>query len=201
MGESLSGEDYGSTVWRARCRSLVRRELRGHDASRKGEANESLGALRYARQCLGVVPGRSDGSRWRSRPSTDGHTPRKMMVNPVLVPTEEHSSRVVRGGSWGSSARLVRAAYRCAIHREGRNGNVGFRLARGRASAEPTLAPAEPAGAERGTRAASVEDRTTPLPSHIGPDERFPPRRPRSSKRTRCPSSSSPLSNRTGLKE
>ena len=49
---------------------------------------------------------------------------------------EEHSNRVVRGGSWNNDARYVRAAYRHAFPREYRLGLVGFRLARGRA-AEP----------------------------------------------------------------
>ena len=80
------------------------------------------------------------------------------VVDPVLTATAKHSSRVVRGGSWGFDALLARAASRYAFPREFRRAYVGFRLARGRA-AEP-LAPAEPAGAERGTRDASVEDRT-----------------------------------------
>jgi formylglycine-generating enzyme required for sulfatase activity len=42
-------------------------------------------------------------------------------------------NRVVRGGSWNDHAQNVRAAYRNANHREDRNDNVGFRVARARA--------------------------------------------------------------------
>ena len=41
------------------------------------------------------------------------------------------SRRVVRGGSWASRARLLRAAFRTARPPEARDGGVGFRLARG----------------------------------------------------------------------
>ncbi len=41
------------------------------------------------------------------------------------------SGRVMRGGSWISNARFVRAAYRDAIPPDYRSGSVGFRLARG----------------------------------------------------------------------
>jgi len=37
------------------------------------------------------------------------------------------SGRVIRGGSWYSDAREVRAAYRCWIHPSFRDGNLGFR--------------------------------------------------------------------------
>ena len=39
--------------------------------------------------------------------------------------------RVVRGGSWSAHARFVRAAYRSRFHQGGRDGNLGFRCARG----------------------------------------------------------------------
>ena len=61
------------------------------------------------------------------------HGPR---TDPVTVGHPEHSSRVVRGGSWSFDAQYVRAAYRYASSREHRNVDLGFRLARGRA-AEP----------------------------------------------------------------
>ncbi len=41
------------------------------------------------------------------------------------------SNRVLRGGCWGSLARIVRAAYRLASDPGYRAGNLGFRLARG----------------------------------------------------------------------
>jgi formylglycine-generating enzyme required for sulfatase activity len=43
---------------------------------------------------------------------------------------DEGSRRVVRGGSWGSSAWLVRAAYRDGGSPGRRDGYLGFRLAR-----------------------------------------------------------------------
>jgi formylglycine-generating enzyme required for sulfatase activity len=53
------------------------------------------------------------------------------------------SSWVRRGGSWGSFARFVRAAYRFALAPGDRYSSLGFRLARG-------LAPGQ--GAELGTQ-------------------------------------------------
>lgn len=59
-------------------------------------------------------------------------------------PVGEGASRVFRGGSWGFSARALRAAFRFA-HRPGfRNDFLGFRLARGQDSA-----PSEGGGAAR----------------------------------------------------
>jgi formylglycine-generating enzyme required for sulfatase activity len=43
----------------------------------------------------------------------------------------EDSGRVIRGGSWDSDARYVRAAYRYAFTPDARYDNVGFRLAGG----------------------------------------------------------------------
>jgi formylglycine-generating enzyme required for sulfatase activity len=51
------------------------------------------------------------------------------------VTDSEGSSRVFRGGSWDSSARNVRAAYRSADERGLRSDSLGFRLAGGQASA------------------------------------------------------------------
>ncbi len=49
---------------------------------------------------------------------------------------------MVRGGSWNSNARNCRAAYRNAIHRENRNDNLGFRLARAQGPTESVRDPA-----------------------------------------------------------
>jgi formylglycine-generating enzyme len=46
------------------------------------------------------------------------------------------ASRVIRGGSWVSSARFVRAAYRCAFHPGYRLDYLGLRLARGPAKSD-----------------------------------------------------------------
>ncbi|MBK8256825.1 MAG: formylglycine-generating enzyme family protein [Polyangiaceae bacterium] len=61
---------------------------------------------------------------------------------PVTDPEPSHtgSLRVLRGGSWGSNARDVRAAYRYAYDPALADSNVGFRLVRG-----PRPGPAEPA--------------------------------------------------------
>lgn len=45
---------------------------------------------------------------------------------------ESGSNRVIRGGSWNSNARNVRAANRNANDPGNRNDNLGFRLARAR---------------------------------------------------------------------
>ncbi|MEQ9500722.1 MAG: SUMF1/EgtB/PvdO family nonheme iron enzyme [Deltaproteobacteria bacterium] len=50
-----------------------------------------------------------------------------------VAPAGERPNRVMRGGSWRTYARDVRAAYRDADHRDDRYEDVGFRLARGRA--------------------------------------------------------------------
>lgn len=39
------------------------------------------------------------------------------------------TNRVIRGGSWNSNARNVRAAYRNGNHPDNRNDNLGLRLA------------------------------------------------------------------------
>ena len=48
------------------------------------------------------------------------------VTDPMLPPSKEHSLRVVRGGSWRSDARYVRAAYRDASPRELRSDISGF---------------------------------------------------------------------------
>jgi formylglycine-generating enzyme required for sulfatase activity len=50
-------------------------------------------------------------------------------VDPV-GPNGADDDRVVRGGSWGSDARHVRAAYRSAYPAQSRSSHVGFRLVR-----------------------------------------------------------------------
>ena len=60
-------------------------------------------------------------------------------------PCRSGSSRVMRGGSWYSIARRVRAAYRFASAPANRRSDVGFRLARGQEPGpEPTLPPEAP---------------------------------------------------------
>lgn len=51
--------------------------------------------------------------------------------------TEEGDDRVVRGGSWYSSALYVRAACRLADHPSARNDGLGFRCVWSRSAAEP----------------------------------------------------------------
>lgn len=58
--------------------------------------------------------------------------PSARVSDPLL---QEGSYRVIRGGSWGSIARWVRAAYRYYWHPSFRDGNLGFRLARGQVAA------------------------------------------------------------------
>ena len=61
-----------------------------------------------------------DSEGWGRRYGSD------TVVDPFHAPLDRHSTRVVRGGSWGHDARHVRAAYRSAYHREARNGRSGF---------------------------------------------------------------------------
>ncbi len=68
------------------------------------------------------------------RPAVDSHGP------------VTGSYRVVRGGSWDSIARYIRAAYRIAEDPASRSVNVGFRLARGLA---PSLRVERPTPGER----------------------------------------------------
>lgn len=66
-------------------------------------------------------------------------------AGPVIDPTgpEEGSSLVIRGGSWASGARYVRAAYRSGIAPSRRWGSLGFRLARGQVSAQEGRSPGQ----------------------------------------------------------
>jgi formylglycine-generating enzyme required for sulfatase activity len=52
----------------------------------------------------------------------------------IDVGPDPGANRVLRGGSWHSYARRVRAAYRGAAHTGGRSSNDGFRCARGQES-------------------------------------------------------------------
>ena len=69
----------------------------------------------------------------------------------VTNPTgpEEGSYRVVRGGSWGHSARSVRAAFRGGDPPGYRFGYLGFRLSRGPAPSARSAERAEPASEQR----------------------------------------------------
>ena len=55
-------------------------------------------------------------------------------VDPIAKSNKSQSARVIRGGSWFRDAQYARAAFRDVINREVRRGDVGFRLARGRAA-------------------------------------------------------------------
>lgn len=63
--------------------------------------------------------------------------PYRYVAEPVTDPpaTDRDSHRILRGGSWRSSARSVRAADRVANERGDRHDNLGFRLAGGQESA------------------------------------------------------------------
>ena len=52
-------------------------------------------------------------------------------VSDPVGPTDKKSGRVVRGGSWGNSARYCRSAYRFAFVPDFRHEDLGFRLAAG----------------------------------------------------------------------
>lgn len=71
-------------------------------------------------------------------------------VNLDMAPNPKGPSRVIRGGSWRTSAREMRAACRGCGPSDGRGDLLGFRLARGQESA--LRQGAEPEGAERPTR-------------------------------------------------
>ena len=51
-----------------------------------------------------------------------------VVIDP-LGPTDAGADRVVRGGSWGSPARYVRAAYRVGFRPGSRDADLGFRCA------------------------------------------------------------------------
>lgn len=76
------------------------------------------------------------------------------------------TSRVLRGGSWGSYARGVRAAQRSAEDPGYRNSDVGFRLARGQVPDGGTESPPRsgsgPGTAGRGPRSMATRDAATP---------------------------------------
>jgi hypothetical protein len=78
------------------------------------------------------------------------------------------SNRVIRGGSWSSNARNVRAANRNWNHPGDRNDNLGFRLARAqRLTATPltrprSCPPATGAGGESRAGAGALVGRQKP---------------------------------------
>ena len=81
--------------------------LRGKDAPGRAEEAQPLGPVRYARQRVGVVPGRLFGSviiKDRLHADPPG---------PASAPL-----RVYRGGGWGIGARNCRPAFRSSILRQ-----------------------------------------------------------------------------------
>ena len=76
------------------------------------------------------------------------------------------SDRVLRGGSWVSFARLVRAAQRYASAPGSRDSSIGFRLARGQVPAGGTESPPRsgsgPGAAGRGPSSTATRDAATP---------------------------------------
>ena len=70
----------------------------------------------------------SSSSSSNNSSSSGSSSSDSVVVDPTGPATGE--SRVIRGGSWGSLARHVRAAYRYALHPGNRNANLGLRLAR-----------------------------------------------------------------------
>ncbi len=73
---------------------------------------------------------------------------------------EDGTGRVLRGGSWGSYARCVRAAYRLAHVPGERGGNLGFRLSRGPWARGAKLAEQSSAASERVGRGTSPRRRS-----------------------------------------
>ncbi|WP_211101596.1 formylglycine-generating enzyme family protein [Niveispirillum sp. SYP-B3756] len=82
--------------------------------------------------------------------------------------TEDGALRSLRGGSWDSAARLVRAACRCWVRPDVRLGNFGFRCAQGQAGpeggAERSL-PQSPRLAERRGAAGMIAPRPGKTPA------------------------------------
>ena len=68
----------------------------------------------------------------------------------------EGSSRVFRGGSWGSDARRVRAAYRGSAPPGDQLDNLGFRLARSQTGQTRRASPEKPVGGAAGRGAAGA---------------------------------------------
>jgi formylglycine-generating enzyme required for sulfatase activity len=69
------------------------------------------------------------------------------------VDSDASANRVLRGGYWGNAARVVRAAYRLALHPDGRYRSHGFRCARVRVVSPASQPGAEPAGPARDRQA------------------------------------------------
>ena len=125
MGKRLPRRDHDRSLRRARCCGLVHAE-NSEDTThpvRQKQPNP-WGTLRHAGERMGVVSGRRDR---RDKSGEVGRAySRDPAVDPLLVPTKEHSNRVVRGGSWSDDAQYVRAAYRNAYSREDRFDDLGF---------------------------------------------------------------------------
>jgi formylglycine-generating enzyme required for sulfatase activity len=100
--------------------------------------------------------------------AADSFAPARYEAKDVEDPVEEQGSlRVLRGGSWYSHARYVRAAYRGAFERGYRFVNLGFRLAGGQAAPSPPAGEprsGDGRGAGRDEARASEPEVTTPRP-------------------------------------
>jgi hypothetical protein len=81
---------------------------------------QSVRALRYARQCLGILP-RQGGGKLRRRAARR----HRQSCGP------EESERILRGGSWSHNPAICRSAYRDSIAPgdPGLQGRIGFRVA------------------------------------------------------------------------
>ena len=86
--------------------------------SRRAEGAESLGPLRRPRQCLGMGAGLVRPELLRQQPSTDPTGP------------QQGTQRVVRGGSWHTTATSWRTAFRRDYEPDYRGISIGFRLLR-----------------------------------------------------------------------
>ncbi len=87
----------------------------------------------------------------------------KYLVKPVedSQGPESGERRVLRGGGWNAGGRYVRSAQRDHNAPGGRDGDIGFRLARGQHGAEPA---GPPAARQRERRAAAGRPSVAPVP-------------------------------------
>ncbi|MCG8457626.1 MAG: SUMF1/EgtB/PvdO family nonheme iron enzyme [Holophagales bacterium] len=104
------------------------------------------------RNGIGVLDGAGNVWEWCFDHGAGGGYPEGPRTEPSGP--EEGSRRVLRGGSWASLARHVRAAYRDWGPPGGRDSRLGFRLSSGPERAEPRNRESGPApgSARRGTR-------------------------------------------------